>query len=157
MSSLPVLHRLQSAAGQVGVQQIAKDLDVGHRSPVHLRQEETTWFSLGALLCSWVPPLLSDTFLRRLEHTPVVPAGPPGLSSCPTALTPASPAPARSGQFPKAPGSGPSPPWGLGLHTSGSRWIYDWEWGILGEVGGRGEHLPASPLQTSPSYTVRRT
>lgn len=63
VSSLPVLHRLQSAAGQVGVQQIAKDLDVGHRSPVHLWQEETTWFSLGTLLCSWFPPLLSDTFL----------------------------------------------------------------------------------------------
>lgn len=38
VSPLPVLHRLQSAAGQVGVEQVAEDLDVGHWSPVHLRQ-----------------------------------------------------------------------------------------------------------------------
>lgn len=38
VSPLPVLHRLQSAAGQVGVEQVAEDLDVGHWSPVHLWQ-----------------------------------------------------------------------------------------------------------------------
>lgn len=38
VSFLPVLHCLYSTASQVGVEQVAKDLDIGHWSPVHLWQ-----------------------------------------------------------------------------------------------------------------------